>query len=76
MTSSLPSYKPSTSFRSRLSVFKLSIKELERLGSVTSRGRGKRSLLVQRLIIIKSVVCKVGVDSIALGGVFGFVAYN
>ena len=34
-------------FRSRLSVFKLSIKELERLGSVTSRGRGKRSLLIQ-----------------------------
>ena len=57
-------------------MFKLSIKELERLGSVTSRGRGKRSSSVQWSIIIKSVVYKVGVDGIALRGVFSFVAYN
>ena len=57
-------------------MFRLSIKELERLGSVISRGRGKRSLLVQRSIIVKSIVYKVGVDGIALGGVFSFVAYN
>ena len=57
-------------------MFGLSIREPERSGSVTSRGRGKRSSLVQRSIVMKSVVCKVGVDGIALGGVFSFVAYN
>jgi len=57
-------------------VFRLSIKELERSENVTNRGRGKRSLLVQWSIVVKSMVCKVRVDSIALGGVFSFVAHN
>ena len=56
-------------------MIRLSIRESERLRGIVDKGR--RSSLIQRSIIVESMVCKVGISSIALRrGVLSFVAYN